>query len=314
MKTSVECLLCFLQQSLRVTRLSNVSKEEEIAVVKEISAMLPAIDTNRSPPDNVIAIYGKIAEMTGNEDPYSEKKKESNEQALKMLPRLQHELEGAANELELAIRFSIAGNIIDYGAFETFDVAKALDACRKENLVVDDCAKLTTRIDNLVRGEKVLYLADNCGEIVYDTLFLDYIKRKGGEIIIAVKDGPIINDATVEDALFVGLDKYGTVISNGTRCPGTELGICSDRFVDYFHSADLVISKGQGNFETLSEVGREVFFLLTIKCATAARHMEQIAGLQENFLSGSGEMAVFCSTTRPDFSPTECTSDVRHRA
>lgn len=298
MKTDVVCLLCFLRQSLQVTRLCNSSEEEQVAVVKEISGMLPAIDTEKSPPENVIEIYGKIAELTGIDDPYFAKKRESNEYALKMLPRLRAEIQGAENELELAIRFAIAGNIIDYGAFETFDIAEALKKCRNEELAVDHSASLITRIKNATPGTTVLYLADNCGEIVYDSLLLDYLKRKRCDITIAVKEGPIINDATREDALFAGLDAYGRIVTNGTRCPGTVLDKCSASFVELFHRADLVISKGQGNFESLSEVDREIFFLLTVKCAIAARHMEKLSGMKKNSLPGKGEMAVFCPTIR----------------
>ena len=124
---------------------------------------------------------------------------------------------------------------------------------------------------------------------------------------MAVKDGPIINDALREDALAAGLDRYARIISNGSRCPGTVLADCSPEFRQVFANADLIIAKGQGNFESLSEVDREIYFLLTVKCPVAARHMAQLAGMDEARLPGKGEMAVFHSAQNKENG--ECNED-----
>ncbi|MCP3888952.1 MAG: DUF89 family protein [Desulfobulbaceae bacterium] len=295
MKTNVDCLPCFLRQSLQVARLCGCSAEKQLQIVKEIAGMLPGIDNDNDPPANVDAIYRKIAELTGVDDPYNAKKKESNEQAKALLPELQNELKGVDDELSAVIRFVIAGNIIDYGAFETFDIHRSLEKSREAPLAVDHCSSLIKAISELKPKSTILYLTDNSGEIVYDSLLLSYLHRHGCTITIAVKDGPIINDALVEDALFAGLDRFGTIITNGTRCPGTVIDRCSDEFLHEFKTADLIISKGQGNFESLSEVDREIYFLLTIKCQVAARHMEELVGLEEHSLPGTGEMAVYFS-------------------
>lgn len=295
MKTDVDCLVCFLKQTLRVARLTGVSKDRQGVIVKEIASMLQNVDMSKSPPATVEAIYRKIAELTGVEDPYLEQKNQSNELALRMLPRLQQELSDNENALEMAIRIAIAGNIIDYGAFDTVDIDEAFPKCLESNFAVNDLSYLKERLEKIVPGETVLYLTDNCGEIVYDSLLLDYIHRKGGAITIAVKEGPIINDALVEDALFAGLEKYGRIISNGSRCPGTVLEKCSVPFRTFYQDADIVISKGQGNFESLSTASRDIYFLLTVKCTVAARHMEQVTGLRSHSLPGLGEMAVFFS-------------------
>ena len=141
----------------------------------------------------------------------------------------------------------------------------------------------------------MLYLADNCGEIVYDRLLIEYLFRRGFAITLAVKDGPIINDALLEDALTAGLDRFARIISNGSRCPGTVLDQCSLEFRQLFASADVVISKGQGNFESLSDIDREVFFLLMLKCRVAASHMAELAAVARENLPGQGEMVVYCS-------------------
>jgi uncharacterized protein with ATP-grasp and redox domains len=295
MKTQAECLPCLLRQALQVARLNNCSADQQLQILQAVASVIAGLDVSKSPPASAQPIYQKIAEITGCEDPYYQKKITSNEQAIKVVAGLRQEIEGTDHELFSAIRFAIAGNIIDYGAFETFDIEAALERSRIESLVVDDSALLSDAIERLTKESKILYLTDNCGEIVYDGLLLRYLHQLGADITIAVKDGPIINDALVEDALVAGLDKFGRIITNGGRFPGTELEQCSPEFLDIFKKADMVISKGQGNFESLSEVDRDVFFLLTIKCAVAAQHMAQLSGVDDDLLSGNGEMAVYYS-------------------
>jgi len=295
MKTHAECLPCLLRQALQVARLCNCSEDKQVQILQDVSSIITKLDIAKSPPANARPIYQKIAEITGCEDPYYQKKIESNEQAMKIVSGLRQEIKGTDQELSSAVRFAIAGNIIDYGAFETFDIASALKHCRSASLGVDHFQQFSDAIAQLTKGSKILYLADNCGEIVYDSLLLEYLYEHGFDITIAVKDGPIINDALVEDALAAGLDRFGRIITNGGRFPGTELEQCSPQFLDIFNRADMVISKGQGNFESLSEVGRDIVFLLTIKCAVAAKHMAELIGADADTLSGNGGMAVYYS-------------------
>lgn len=293
MKTCAECLPCFLRQSLQVARICGCSPEMQLQVVKRVAAIVSGLDIALSPPANAQEVYRAITDITGCEDPYLAAKKASNEEAMRILPGLRREIGGSVEELSAAICFAIAGNIIDYGAYETFDLDEALRKSRKKLLTVDHSELLVNRIANLKQGANVLYLADNSGEIVYDSLLIDYLFRQGLAVTVAVKDGPIINDALAEDALFAGLGRYARILSNGSRCPGTVLERCSPEFLEVFRNADLIIAKGQGNFESLSEVEREVFFLLTLKCAVAAGHMAELAGIDRARLPGKGEMAVF---------------------
>ncbi len=295
MKTNVACLPCLLRQSLQVARINKCSEELQIQVVQAVSEIIAGLEVEKSPPANATAVYRKIAELTGCEDPYSEKKKLSNEQAMEILPGLQKEIRGSEQELDAAVRIAIAGNIIDYGALSDFDVVAALENCRNAELAVDDRLALYDAIGRLEKGAKVLYLADNCGEIVYDSLLIEYLFYRGLDMTVAVKEGPIINDALREDACTAGLDKYARIISNGTRCPGTVLEQCSPEFIDVFDKADLIISKGQGNFESLSGVDVDIFFLLTVKCAVAARHLAELAGLGANRISGDCDLVVYFS-------------------
>ncbi len=295
MKTDVECFPCLLRQALQVARITNCSEKQQIHIVQTVCSLMAEMDVKKSPPANAATIYREIAQITGCEDPYYNKKIENNEQALKIVSCLRQEIRGKDQELSSAVRFAIAGNIIDYGAFEKFDIAAALEHSRTAQLAVDHFAYFTEELNSLKKGSTLLYLADNCGEIVYDSLLIENLYHQGFEIVIAVKDGPIINDALVEDALFAGLDKYGRIITNGCRHPGTELDECSELFLDTFSSADMVIAKGQGNFESLSEVDRPIFFLLTLKCPVAARHMSELNEPCADKLAGKGEMAVYYS-------------------
>lgn len=295
MRTDVACLPCFVRQSLQVARNAECSPEIQLRVVQKIATMIASLDMHLSPPDNAGSIYQAIAEITGCEDPYRRLKTISNTEAIKIVPILRREIEASTSPLTMTLRFAIAGNCIDFGAFADIDIMASLDKSRISSFAVDHTALLHDRIASLKNGAKVLYLCDNSGEIVYDTLLVEHLFKRGFAITIAVKDGPIINDALLEDALVAGLDRFGRIISNGSRCPGTVLDQCSAEFRRIFASADLVISKGQGNFESLSEVDREIFFLLVLKCSVAAGRMAELAGVEAVNLPGLGEMAVYCS-------------------
>lgn len=300
MKTSIDCLPCLLRQTLQTTKISSTSANVQEKAVRAVADFIARCDLDTSPPLLAAEVYEIIEEVTGIKDPYEEKKKESNEIALSILPSLLKEVQECEDKdgLLLAIRFAIAGNIIDYGAYNDFDIEGTLEKSRSEEFIIDHTGKLLQTIEGLRQGASILYLADNCGEVVFDTLLVEKLFAKGFKITIAVKDRPIINDALVSDAYIAGLDKYGEIISNGTRCPGTVLKRVSKQFWDMYEKADLVISKGQGNFEGLSEAEREIFFLLTVKCAAAAKHLREISGCEKNTLKGAGEMAVFHSPSR----------------
>ena len=295
MKIHGECLPCLLRQTLQTARICHCPPYQQIQILQAVATVIAEMDPMQSPPANAHFVYRRIADITGCEDPYYHKKRASNRQALQIVPNLRQEIRGTEQELLSAVRFAIAGNIMDYGAFENFDIEAALARSRSEILAVDHFGALSDALNRMPKGSAILYLTDNCGEIVYDTLLVEYLYRRGFVLTIAVKDGPIINDALREDAMEAELDKYGQIITNGGRYPGTELAHCSSQFLEYFKEADLVIAKGQGNFESLSEVDRDIFFLLTIKCAVAAQHMAELAGIAPERLKGGGEMAVYYS-------------------
>lgn len=296
MKTSLECLACYLRQALQTARIAGADEESQRRTVLAVAALLPALSAEKTPPENSMAVYEKIAAITGVADPYQAIKAASNREALLALPALIPLVAAASEPLSLAIRFAIAGNIIDYGAAADFDAKAAFRRCRDLPLVIDDSGVLIERIRALGGGDHVLYLCDNAGEIVYDRLLIAQIAAQGIAVRAVVKAGPIINDATLEDARQAGLDAFAEIIDNGVACPGTPLTLCSPEFRHHFHEADLVIAKGQGNFESLSQNPRAIFFLLTVKCPVVGSHLAELAGLPQP-LPGRGEMVVFSHGT-----------------
>lgn len=297
MKMSPDCLPCFLKQSLRVARLEERSDEQLYTIMNAVATLLPGLDPEQTPPANAVLVYETISAVTGCDDPYLAVKLEENRRALMRLPLLRAELQMAQVPLATAIGFAIAGNVLDYGASGRFDVDEAFQRSRHICFAIDHRQELLSAVANLQSGAKVLYLADNCGEIVYDSLVIEILARRGIAVTVAVKAGPIINDALTEDAYAAGLDAFATIMTNGASCPGTPLRSCSEEFLREFEEADLVISKGQGNFETLSEVDREIFFLLTVKCKVVGKHIADLSGCSQ-VLSGNGEMIVYHSRKR----------------
>lgn len=297
MKTGVDCLPCFLRQAARVAEISQCSPPLRAKLVQAVAGHLATLDLEQSPPANAEAVYALIAAISGCDDPYQEIKKLSNRQALTVVKAVEAEHGPGRLPLSLALRLAIAGNAVDYGAFAEVEIAQVLAQCRTAPLAVDHSAYLEQRLNGMKKGDLVLYLADNCGEIVYDRLLVAHLAARGLKICVAVKDGPIINDALFADAEEAGLGRYARIISNGSRCPGTVLPRCSSEFRGMFEAAELVLAKGQGNFESLAEGGREVFFLLLLKCPLAAAHMAELVGCSPSDLPGRGEMVVYCSQT-----------------
>jgi damage-control phosphatase, subfamily I len=292
-KTAFECMACYLRQTLQVARASTADQELQLTALRRVAELIAGMDMERTPPENSVPVYRAIADITGCADPYLEIKQQSNKQALSLLPKCKKEMAESHDPLATALRFAIGGNIIDYGAMHSFDVDAAMERCLKAPFAVDHSRKLLQRVRGLTRNARVLYLADNSGEIVYDSLVVSELADMGLDVTVVVKSGPIINDALLDDARECGLDTIARILENGTHCPGTPLDSCSSELLQAFNDADLIISKGQGNFETLSEAEAEIFFLLTVKCPVVGVHLAEISNTPREDLPGAGELVLF---------------------
>lgn len=233
---------------------------------------MAGVDFSITPPENSIALYQMIAEQSSCPDPYAVIKRQSNSYAIGLKENIKREINNSADPLYAAFAFSIAGNIIDYGSQHNFDMHRIIHEALTCELAINDYDVLQ---QDLKKAQSILYLADNSGELVFDGIVIEKLEQK---VVVAVKEKAIINDALYEDAIACGIDKICGIISNGTQCPGTPLSMCSREFLDLFDNADLIISKGQGNFETLSEVNAPVYFLLTVKCPVVGDHINQLSG------------------------------------
>ncbi len=211
-------------------------------------------------------LHVQIKEITKNSDPYKVGKKESNDLILGMYSSLQQKIKQAENSFEMALRLAISGNIIDFAVNEHYNINETIEKVLNSDFAINDSLLLQKELQN---AKSVLYLGDNNGEIVFDKLFIETIDHPN--LTYAVRGAPIINDATLEDANYVGLDKIVPVISNGYDAPSTILDKCSDEFIHAYQNADVIISKGQGNLEGLlhSKSGN-IFFLLMVKCDVIA--------------------------------------------
>lgn len=275
MKTYFDCIPCFFRQALESCRLVGASARQQKQVIDGFAAKIPGISLQTSPPEIARAVYMLLRSSCGDVDPYKRIKQKSNRCALRILGRLRSKVSSSRDRLLTALELAIAGNIIDFGAKNNLNVKAEL----KRILAVEGRFVHKRSVFHyrdfkraLKRAKSILYLADNAGEVVFDRVFAEEIKRvyPGITIYYAVKDKPIINDALAEDAEFCGIDKVVRVISNGADAPGTILPLCSKRFKRLYKSADMIISKGQGNFESLSGRHRPIFFLFMVKCPVVA--------------------------------------------
>jgi uncharacterized protein with ATP-grasp and redox domains len=291
MRTTLDCMVCFVQQALSTARLSTNDSELHHKIVKETGRLLSSLDLSLSPPENAVAVYRLVAKLTGVSDPFHELKIESNLFALRIRDQVSERIENAESSLYAAVRYAIAGNIIDYGVQREFDALDVLSKCMEKDLCIDDFELLSKEV-NSSKGLNILYLADNCGEIVFDGLLVEQLQQRGHIVTLVVRGDQILNDVTMESAVDVGVDNICTVISNGTSCPGTPLESSSAELQKAFHGADLIISKGQGNFETLSGVDRPIYYLLTVKCSVVARHIIALRPIAMDKITGSGEFVL----------------------
>ncbi|MCF7853178.1 MAG: ARMT1-like domain-containing protein [Candidatus Pacebacteria bacterium] len=271
MKTYFECIPCLVRQAVDSVRDAGLDDEEQADVLRTVLREMGEMDLLASPPAMSQRIHELVRAQSGIPDLYASQKKASNELALRLFPELREEVAGANDPLELALRLVIAGNIIDLGVKSGLcdgDVHESIEHA----IAAPFDGDVKAFADAVNAADTILYLADNAGEIVFDRLLIERLPRE--RVTLAVKGGPIINDATRADAEVAGLCDMVSVIDNGFDAPGTILEKCSPEFRERFWNADLIIAKGQGNFETLSDVDAPVVFLLKAKCPVIARHLD----------------------------------------
>ncbi len=272
MKATPACVPCYLKQALSAAREVTDDPDEQRHVLNEVALVLPELSLEDTPAHNSTYALWRAQEVLGCSDPFRSKKRDYNELALRLYPEIRSKVSASSEPLRTAVRVAAAGNVMDLGILSAgeVDVVGVLDQIVQHGFTEDDCAVLEERA---ATGTRLLYLLDNAGETVFDRVLIEELCATGMEVTAVTKEQAILNDATMQDAELAGLDDVCRVVSNGSPMIGTELGTCSEEFRGLFLGVDLIVSKGQGNFETLNETSRPILFILKAKCPEVAREL-----------------------------------------
>lgn len=282
MKPTFHCIPCHVNHSYRVVSKLNLTPDSSLRLMQELTRI--SMGNFQTPPDCAHELYKTIWHVTGIHDPFSDEKKQSNALMLALLPQLRALCSGK-QPIHQALRIAVAANSIDYGIGNQ-DCGADFSVQFKK--LVDDIEVpdefYNKFINAISSSQKILYIADNAGEIVADMLLMEHLPV--GKITCVVRGNPVINDATMEDAQSIGLDTIVRVITTGDSTPGINLFRCSKEFLYELSQADMVILKGQGNFETMIDTPLEgvvkkrfkMFFIFKVKCLPVARFIHKRLG------------------------------------
>jgi len=277
MHVSIECYPCLLNQVLTTVELCNLEEFQKKKVMNYALSVLAERSDTVYPQEIVVAVNEYLVRNFDFDpekfDPYESIKQRSRQTALKFFSSLEKRILEAGKPLEFAIKCAALGNIIDYGAkaHGSLDVETELKRLDDLDFSIYD---IDPFLERFKRCRRILYLGDNVGEDVFDKALIKEMKRHhpAVDIYFAARERPVINDVTIDDAKAIGMDTVARVISSGSVYPGTIMPETSQEFQELFSGADMIISKGQGNFETLVDTAHPaLFFLLRAKCGKVAQ-------------------------------------------
>ena len=269
MKVYNECIPCFARQGAEAApAYAPGDPELQQEVLRTVLRIAAEGDYSKSPPEIAADYFRAVVQLTGVADPHADAKRRSNEEVMRLLPQLRQEVEESGNPLETAVRMAIAGNIIDFGTphgQKENNLLEVIEHAVESEMCMDSFAAFEQRVRE---AKLILYIGDNCGEAVLDRLLIEQLPTE--KVVFCVRGKPILNDITPAEVPMIGIDQVCRVINNGHDAPGIIFDECSTEFREIFDRADMIISKGQGNFETLEDCGREIFFLMKVKCEVVA--------------------------------------------
>ena len=270
MLAKVICIPCYFRQALSSAEYVTSDPEKQRSVLHEVAKLIPRLSLEDTPAHNSTIVLRAANRILGVDDPYLEEKTKYNELALELYPRLVQIVKESPNPLETASRLSVVGNVIDLGIRAEINIEATIKQVLTGGFKIDHVSRL---LKILGKPRHVLYVVDNAGEIVFDKLFIEKLIEAGHKVTVAVKSGPILNDATMEDARQVGLSDITEIVETGSDWVGVDLPTCSKQFQKLFVTADVVISKGQGNFETIGGSRPNLFIVLKAKCDAVAKEI-----------------------------------------
>ncbi len=266
MRSDYRCYFCFARLFEELIEKTSLSAEEKNHFAGELFGLFNTEGNSFSVPHLSREVHLLFKKYSGNDNPYKLVKRQSNDMVLSRYDNLKKTVTTSADPFVTALKLAIAGNIIDYGIPQQFDLDETIRKVLTSDFAIDHSKDLK---QSLSEAKSVLYIGDNAGEIVFDKLFIETIHHP--DLWYAVRGAPIINDVTLEDANYVQMNGVAHVIENGYDAPSTMLSHCSEEFKDLFSRADIVISKGQGNLESLlHESSKKIYFLLMVKCDVIA--------------------------------------------
>lgn len=262
MKARVDCIPCVFNQILRAAKASTLNENVIRKILFKVSMQIPKINLDLTPPEIADPLYRIVEKITGNSDPYESIKIEHINRALSLFPEMLNMVNNSKDPLKEAVKLSILGNSIDLGSTQdSVDVKKEFGNIRKFKFILGDLKVLKNRLEKV---NSIVFIGDNAGETVFDRPLVELLSKIVIKLIYAVKESPIVNDATLDDAKRSGLECK--IMSTGSRIAGTLPEFCSDDFKKLLFTSNLILAKGQANYETLSNLDIPAFFLLKVKC------------------------------------------------
>lgn len=278
MKIQEACVECIINQSRRVAQAIDADTELSSKLTTAVSQSSKKFNFDASPPVVATPVYQMMAEMAKKDDLYDEVKRHSTIKALEFVPSLKEKIESSNTPLLTSIKIAVAGNVIDLAAEVSFDLDEEIVKIFDTHFAIDDFKVLESKLSE---AKSLLYIGDNAGEHIFDYLCVESIQKlyPNMRVYYMTRGAPIINDVTYEEAIEAGFDKLCTLVDSGVTTPGFDYECANEYSKELFDSADVVMTKGMGNYECLSPTHRgDIFYLLKVKCNVVAASLEREVG------------------------------------
>lgn len=273
MRSTVDCVPCYIKQVISTLRTAGIEEEKHYDLINKLLPVIADLDPMKTPAENSSVVLFESYRMMGLEDPFKEAKAASNQLARTFLPALEKIISFNEDPLLTALKASVAGNVIDMGINPDFDVSESIQQELQRDFQRSDEQSFR---ELLKKGGPLVVIGDNSGEIVFDYLLMANLRSFTEDLFYVVKGGPILNDATLEDAEDTGMHLLAEVITTGNNYLGVIPEISGNTLRSVMEKANLVLAKGQANYETLegtSFASEKTFFLLQAKCPVIASHL-----------------------------------------
>ncbi len=277
MQFDAECIACLVRRQYALAE-RQPDRAAQTAFMRDVARTIADAPDNVAAPWLVPGFADAARRHFGITDAYETIKRESNERVLALLPRVREIVSRADDPLAMALKFSRTGNYLDFAVLPHDRIARELDsAIEKTPAEPLDAAEYAALRADLSAARSLLILGDNAGEIAFDVVLVEQLQKAYPDLHVqyVVRGGNAQNDATRADAHAVGMDELAPILDNGSCIPGTELAYCGEALLREFSRADVVLSKGQGNFECLLGCGQNVYYLFLCKCPRLCRILSQ---------------------------------------